>query len=233
MRRSAATLRGYAVVSRLLHPVAGALRLKSAAEWLFWCWTRWREGGLHHDHYAHFFTTYFGLTEDFYRGRHLLDVGCGPRGSLEWAHGAGRRVGLDPLARAYRPLGTRRHRMAYVAAPAERMPFADGSFDVVSAFNALDHVDNLPKAAAEMQRVLRAGGTLLLIADVHPAPTLSEPAAFGWDVLKRHFSDCHLVRERHYEGEQLYRSIRAGLPYNHADPRPRYGVLTARLQKRS
>lgn len=53
-------------------------------------------------------------------GRRVLDVGCGPRGSLEWADRARVRVGLDPLVDAYRELGVADHAMGYVAADPRR-----------------------------------------------------------------------------------------------------------------
>ena len=55
-------------------------------------------------HYAYFYTTHFGLSETDYAGKAVLDIGCGPMGSLEWATMVRERVGLDPLADAYRRL---------------------------------------------------------------------------------------------------------------------------------
>jgi 2-polyprenyl-6-hydroxyphenyl methylase/3-demethylubiquinone-9 3-methyltransferase len=40
----------------------------------------------------------------------------------------------------------------------ERLPFADGVFDVVVAADVLEHVPDLPAAVAELARVLAAGG---------------------------------------------------------------------------
>jgi len=45
------------------------------------------------------FLDYFGLSKDFYKGKKILDIGCGPRGSLEWADMTLERVGLDPPGR--------------------------------------------------------------------------------------------------------------------------------------
>ena len=39
---------------------------------------------------------YFNLDKSFYKNKRILDVGCGPRGSLEWDDMALERVGLDP-----------------------------------------------------------------------------------------------------------------------------------------
>jgi 2-polyprenyl-6-hydroxyphenyl methylase/3-demethylubiquinone-9 3-methyltransferase len=43
----------------------------------------------------------------------------------------------------------------------ERLPFADGAFDVVVAADVLEHVPDLPAAVAELARVLAPGGRLV------------------------------------------------------------------------
>jgi SAM-dependent methyltransferase len=47
------------------------------------------------------------------------------------------------------------------------LPFADGSFDLVVAYNMLMDVDDVPAAIKEMRRVLRPGGELI-VSIVHP-----------------------------------------------------------------
>jgi ubiquinone/menaquinone biosynthesis C-methylase UbiE len=47
-----------------------------------------------------------------------------------------------------------------VSADAERLPFADGSFDLVLGHAVLHHIPDLPRAFAEFARVLAPGGTL-------------------------------------------------------------------------
>ena len=70
---------------------------KLAAELAWWRGARERLGDLEAGipFYRWAFTEHFGLDPGFYRGKRLLDVGCGPRGSLEWADMAAERVGLD------------------------------------------------------------------------------------------------------------------------------------------
>jgi SAM-dependent methyltransferase len=164
-------------------------------------------------HYEHLFTTTFGLDRHFYAGKRVLDVGCGPRGSLEWAVAASARVGADPLADAYvRELGAAAHGMSYVQAPAEALPFEDGSFDVVSCLNALDHVDSPDAALREMARVLAPGGLLLLIVEVGHEPTPTEPHALGWDLGERlpEGLEVELVRRLRGSAASVYESVFAG-----------------------
>ncbi|MFY8005208.1 MAG: hypothetical protein ACOVNR_10190, partial [Chitinophagaceae bacterium] len=62
------------------------LRFKEFCELLFWKMKKWNQKQLDNQHYAFFFTEYFGLTNQFYTNKTILDIGCGPRGSLEWAN---------------------------------------------------------------------------------------------------------------------------------------------------
>ena len=179
----------------------------------------------------YFFTEYFAIDASFYRGKSILDLGCGPRGSLEWATGAKRRVGLDPLARQYRRLSGSKHQMEYVTGHCEKIPYANESFDVVSSFNSLDHVDDLENCIGEIIRILKPGGLLFIIVDIHDDATVTEPSPVTWDLPERFKPGLELLSARHYEGHQMYKSIREGLPFDHNDNRKRYGVLTAKLRK--
>lgn len=102
----------------------------------------------------------------------VLDLGCGSARSL--AHvgvsSEDEVVGLDPLPLSAAALRwpTRR----FVQAHAERLPFADQSFDRCVSLLAMPYMD-IPRALAEVNRVLVPGGTLHLT--VHPFSfTLSE-----------------------------------------------------------
>lgn len=185
--------------------------------------------------YEWVFTAHFGLDRGFYRGKRLLDVGCGPRGSLEWADVALERVGVDPLADEYAALRSRPHAMTYVAARAERMPFGDGRFDVVSTFNSLDHVDDVHAALREMGRVARPGGTLLLLVDIDHEPTVNEPHRLDWSILEGLSEAWEVAERRHLErrGGNLLDNLQAGVPFDHDDPRERAGVLSARLMRKA
>lgn len=91
------------------------------------------------------------------KGR-LLDVGCGDNPLLEWLPGGASYVGLD-----YPPtIGKGYRGRADVLADAQSLPFADESFDVVVAFDLLEHVQVPLQAVCEMRRALKHGGVLLV-----------------------------------------------------------------------
>jgi 2-polyprenyl-6-hydroxyphenyl methylase/3-demethylubiquinone-9 3-methyltransferase len=99
-------------------------------------------------------------------GAVLVDLGCG--GGLLAPHVAGkgyRHVGVDLIVSGLEQSAA--HGIAPVLADARRLPFADGSVDVVSAGELLEHVPDVPRVVAEACRILRPGGWLVLdtIAD--------------------------------------------------------------------
>ena len=53
--------------------------------------------------------------------------------------------------------------LAFAVANAERLPYADATFDVVHSKDSLHHMDDPRAALAEYRRVLRPGGTLVVI----------------------------------------------------------------------
>ena len=53
----------------------------------------------------------------------------------------------------------------WVEADAEKLPFEDESFDVVLGHAVLHHIPDLPRAFAEMRRVLRPGGRVLFAGE--------------------------------------------------------------------
>lgn len=107
-------------------------------------------------------------------GHAVLDVGCGAGWFLEriWEryHAAGhapRVVGLEASTMQARFTARRMARRGITngcvaRGNAERMPFADASFDLVTCSETLEQVEDPIRAVREMARVLKPGGQLLL-----------------------------------------------------------------------
>jgi SAM-dependent methyltransferase len=93
-------------------------------------------------------------------GKRVLDAGCGI-GILGRIYPMLELVGVDvsmPLLRKV----TKGYALR-VEGSAEALPFADASFDVIVAMNMLHHVINPAHAIKEFARVLRPGGSLIVI----------------------------------------------------------------------
>lgn len=204
-------------------------RTKNASEMAYWQQRSEAEpDGLRNDHYKFFYTEFFSLSDDDYRGKAVLDIGCGPRGSLEWADMAARRVGVDPLVNKYRELGIDRHAMEYVHAGAEKMPLPDASFDIVCSFNNFDHVDNVEKSVREIKRVTKPGGLFLLITEIdHPA-TVNEPHCLPRNVAAWFAPEMSVMSDRVFgvrPDHDLYRSLREEVSYVPGEE----GIVCAKL----
>jgi SAM-dependent methyltransferase len=226
------------VMSRLSHLPAPLLArlpssirtaIKEHEEYKFW--QRTAQGRtLTNSHFEWFFTTLFDLSESSYKAKRILDIGCGPRGSLEWAHHAAQRVGLDPLVDRYRTLGIDEHHMEYVCAPSESIPFPDGYFDIVSSFNSLDHVDNLEKTLREITRVTKTEGLFLVIVEINHVPTILEPITIDPLWLRETLSGFVSLQWRSViirSDHDIYLSVREGVAGRDNEP----GILVAKLAR--
>lgn len=99
-------------------------------------------------------------------GGHLLDAGCGTRD-------------IGAFLRAKGVTAVTRYDVAsvepdVVLGPLESMPFADASFDAVLCNAVLEHVADAEKATAELARVVRPGGHVVVavpfLQPYHPCP---------------------------------------------------------------
>ncbi|MFH1071796.1 MAG: class I SAM-dependent methyltransferase [Nanoarchaeota archaeon] len=81
----------------------------------------------------------------------LLDVGCGTGISTRcWRC---RRTGIDPSEKLIAVAKEKDGAGDYIVGTAEKLPFKDGSFDVVISVTALHNMDNVQQALKEMKRV--------------------------------------------------------------------------------
>ncbi|MET1059878.1 MAG: class I SAM-dependent methyltransferase [Nocardioides sp.] len=84
-----------------------------------------------------------------------LDVGSADGPSVGWMTHAGQRVTLDLFPGGLTP-------GEGVCGSATALPFRDGAFEVVAAFDVVEHCADEAQALAELARVLAPGGRLLL-----------------------------------------------------------------------
>jgi SAM-dependent methyltransferase len=69
-----------------------------------------------------------------------------------------------------------RHRPVFARAPADALPFVDESFDLATCCRALHHMEQPRSAIAELARVVRRGGRIVLVDNV----TYEDAAWAAW-----------------------------------------------------
>ena len=132
-------------------------------------------------------------------GLSVLDMGCGPGDHIEWllAHGASTIVGTDGspemveiCRRRFPSIECRRVDLS------ERLSFAvDQSFDLVMSSLALHYVRDWTVPLAELYRVLRSGGRVVLSTH-HPfSPAILQLVSGYYETV--------LVNDRFQIGSQL------------------------------
>jgi SAM-dependent methyltransferase len=100
----------------------------------------------------------------------ILDVGCGTgvfaskvRSAFPNAQVWGVDLVAGMLGKGRDRWNHHRENVLPVQGDSERLPFATGSFDFVTCANSFHHYPHQDRAVAEMNRVLKPGGRLLLI----------------------------------------------------------------------
>lgn len=111
--------------------------------------------------------------QDIIGHRRWLDVGSADGPSVTWVPASGQRVSVDLDPSALRNGG--------VAADARRLPFGDDAFDVVSAFDVIEHVDDDVAVLREFARVAVPGGRLCISVPAY------EWAWSSFDVAQGHY----------------------------------------------
>jgi ubiquinone/menaquinone biosynthesis C-methylase UbiE len=135
----------------------------------------------------------------------VLEIGAGTGANLtHYPGGLGRLVLSEPeghmRARLARALAlhppSRSARVEIASASADRLPYDDASFDAVVSTLVLCTVPDLPRALAELSRVLRPGGALLFLEHVAAE---DDPATLRWQRLAEPLwralaGGCHVSR---------------------------------------
>ena len=151
----------------------------------------------HHARYRHAMQLVFG--------RSVLDAGCGVGWGSALLAGAGAAsvTGLDVDAAALDDARGRTDAASFVRGNLMELPFADGCFEVIACFEAIEHVADPLAALDELRRVLVPDGVLTISS---PNPGIYPPGnpfhvhEFAPDELRREL----LRRFRHASGWQQH-----------------------------
>jgi SAM-dependent methyltransferase len=92
----------------------------------------------------------------------ILEVGGGQSGLTALLYPQAEVTNLDVNAQYAQAPCNQQERVRFVCGDATALPFASESFDAVTMFDLLEHVQNDKKAISEALRVLRPGGFLLI-----------------------------------------------------------------------
>ena len=108
------------------------------------------------------------------KGARLLEIGAGTGANFPFYPPEAEGVASEPSAEMIRLAESkpRPARVALVRNDAERLPFADGSFDAALATLVFCSVSSPAEGFSELRRVVRPGGTIVLLEHVRPAGAL-------------------------------------------------------------
>jgi demethylmenaquinone methyltransferase/2-methoxy-6-polyprenyl-1,4-benzoquinol methylase len=138
----------------------------------------------------------------------VLDVGCGTGFATEGLLQHTDTVhGLDQsrhqMERAFAKFGAR-DRVRFYRGDAERLPFADDSFDKIWSSGSIEYWPNPVDALAEFRRVVKPGGRVLVVGPDYPDTPLFQRLAdaimlfYGEDAAQRMFEAAGFVDIEHH-----------------------------------
>src|ERR671939_1854861 len=139
------------------------------------------------------------------RDTEVLDAGCGVGyGSAFLGEVARRVVGVDrdEPAIAYARARYGGPNVEFRVGDVLALGFPDTSFDAVCSFETIEHVDDADAFVAEIARVLRPGGVLVVSTPRAPETTAAPENPFHRVELSR--GDFEALLRRHFREVELY-----------------------------
>jgi SAM-dependent methyltransferase len=157
----------------------------------------------------------------------ILDAGCGSGRTMQELAAYGRVSGIE-LSPSAVEVARARGVGEVLIGRLEELPFADESFDLITCLDVIEHTPDDHVTLAELRRVCRAGGHLLVTVPAYPrlwsehdvanhhhrrytrAALRSAALAAGWEVgrmtsfnsvLLAPAAAVRLIRGRHLDGE--------------------------------
>lgn len=116
-----------------------------------------------------------------YQEKSVLEIGCGEGTKLAGLD-AERKTGIDISPVAVRD--AKKKIDEAVVGDAESLPFGDSTFDAAVSFFSLEHCESPEKVLAEMVRVTRSGGEIVVLTPNFGAPNRQSPCFTGSRIHK-------------------------------------------------
>ena len=141
-------------------------------------WRKLYDLGYYPDYKTSFYRTLtkFGVDADYFAGKQLLEIGCGPQGfSANLVQTAEKQplvhVVVDSLLDKYQDFPTFSlfgKDTIKIKALGEKIPVPSDMFDVIVCQNVLDHVNKPSAVVSEIYRTLKMNGTALISVHILP-----------------------------------------------------------------
>lgn len=142
------------------------------------------------------------------RFQNCLDVGCASGFMISEVYKAfphAKYFGIDIYDRVIEHAQKTYPHINFKVASAEKLPFAENSFDLILFYETIEHVENPKDCLKEVKRILKKDGTLILTMD--SGSLLFRIAWFIWENSKgKIWQGAHLHPFHHTELEHLIRS---------------------------
>lgn len=140
-------------------------------------------------------------------GKQVLDVACGEGyGSHILSHAAASVAGVDisanAVAHATACYGTQK--LTFIEASAALLPLADDSVDVVVSFETIEHHDQHEQMLAEIRRVLRPGGLMIISSPNKQHYSIDPGYSNPYHVKELYRHELIELIGRYFPQQQLY-----------------------------
>jgi SAM-dependent methyltransferase len=135
------------------------------------------------------------------RDRRILDVGCGTGYNLALLRKYGEAQGVDMSAEALK-FCRQRGETDVTLHEADELPFESSTFDLLTAFDVIEHIEDDRAALREFERLLVPGGRLLIYTPALP-----------W-MYNEHDAKVHHKR-RYVKSELREKLVQAGFQIEH------------------
>jgi SAM-dependent methyltransferase len=162
----------------------------------------------------------YAFASHFAPGARVLDIGCGAGyGTVELAGRARCAIGIDlaPEAVAHARAAYPRENVSFVPATATGLPFRGASFELITAFEVIEHLTDWRALLAEARRLLHPSGVFLVSTpnkeyytesrgSAGPNPFHTHEFEFDEfrDVLGEFFPHCTVLLQNHVEAFAFY-----------------------------